>query len=80
MKDYDKDQVDDTVLALLYLTMHEDRTGTRVWKGHDWATMDRLHQKGYISNPKGLAKSLAITEEGKAKAERLFLRLFGKTP
>jgi hypothetical protein len=78
--DYDRDRVDDMVLALLYLTMHEDRTGTRVWKGHDWATMGRLHEKGYIANPKVLAKSVAITEEGKEKAEQLFLRLFGKTP
>ncbi len=75
MVDYDEDKVDDAVLALLLLTMHD---GNRAWKGHDWTVMDRLHAKGYITDPKGKAKSVAITEEGKAKAERLFLQLFGK--
>jgi len=80
MMDYDQDRVDDATLALLYLTMWDDRAGTRAWKSHDWTVMDRLHQKGYIADPKGNAKSVAFTEEGKAKAEQLFLRLFGKTP
>jgi hypothetical protein len=31
--EYDKDKVDDMVLALLYLTIHD---GGRAWKGHDW--------------------------------------------
>ena len=75
MMDYDEDNVDDAVLALLLLTMHD---GNRVWKGHDWAAMERLHQKGYIGDPKSKAKSVAITEEGKAKAEQMFRRLFGK--
>jgi hypothetical protein len=75
--DYDQDKVDDAVLALLCLTLHD--AGTRVWKGHDWASMDRLHQKGYISDPKSKAKSVVITEQGKVKALRLFQQMFGKT-
>ena len=78
MKDYDKDKVDDVTLALLVLTMFDDGYGTRAWKGYDWATMDRLHQKGYISNPKNPAKSVSITEQGKKKAEEHFLQLFAK--
>jgi hypothetical protein len=77
--DYDEDKVDDAVLALLYLTMRDDRTGTRAWKGHDWAAMDRLHQKGYIADPRGKAKSVVITEQGKVKAAQLFHQIFGKT-
>jgi heme-degrading monooxygenase HmoA len=77
--DYDRDKVDDAVLALLYLTMWNDRTATRAWKGHDWDAMDRLHQKGYIEDPKSKAKSVAITEEGKFRAEQLFHRLFAPT-
>ena len=77
--DYDIDKVDDAVLALLWLTMSNDRVETRAWKGHDWGAMGRLHQKGYISDPKGKAKSVAVSEEGKAKAEQLFVQLFGKT-
>ena len=76
MKDYDEDKIDDAVLALLLLTMHD---GNRVWKGHDWAAMERLHQRGYISDPKIKAKSVSVTEEGKAMAERLFRQLFEKT-
>ena len=74
---YDTDKVDDAVLALLFLTMWGDRHDARAWKGHDWATLGRLHAKGYIGDPKGKAKSVAMTEEGQAKAEALFDRLFG---
>ena len=77
--DYDEDKVDDAVLALLYLTMWDDRPGTRAWKGHDWAVMDRLHQKGYIGDPQSKAKSVVVTGEGRARAEELFHLLFGKT-
>lgn len=43
--EFDTDKIDDATLALLYLTLH-DRT--RAWKGHDWDTLDRLHEKGLI--------------------------------
>jgi hypothetical protein len=72
--DYDKDKVDDAVLALLYLTRCHD--GTRAWKGHDWNAMQRLHQKGYLADPRGKAKSVVITDEGRIKAEQLFRQLF----
>jgi hypothetical protein len=73
--DYDMDKVDDAVLALLRLTLHD---GTRAWKGHDWEAMDRLYQKGYISDPKGKAKSVVVTETGMARSRELFAKLFGK--
>ena len=46
----DEDKIDEAVLALLGLTLHE---GRRVWKGFDWDTLDHLHRKGFISNPVG---------------------------
>jgi hypothetical protein len=50
--EYDQDKVDEMVLALLSLAMfEEDQYGVRAWKGHDWVAMDRLHAKGYISDP-----------------------------
>ncbi len=67
--DYDEDKVDDAVLALLHLTIWQDETGTRSWKGYDWNAMDRLHEKGYIGNPRGKARSVAVTAQGKTKAE-----------
>ena len=73
--DYDPDKVDETVLALLYLTLHD---GVRVWKYFDWEAMNRLHEKGYISNPVGKAKSVVLTEEGLKESERLFKKLFGR--
>jgi hypothetical protein len=50
--EYDKDKVDDGVPALLYLTMFDDKPSRRAWKSHDGDAMDRLHEKGYISDPK----------------------------
>lgn len=43
--------MEQTVLALLYLTSFKDRFGLRSWKGHDWQIMNSLHDKDYISNP-----------------------------
>ena len=69
------DKIDDMVLALLWLTMHEH---DRAWKGHDWDAMDRLFQKGYILNPRGKAKSVVLTEEGVKRSEELFKRYFAR--
>ncbi|PYV43731.1 MAG: hypothetical protein DMG06_09510 [Acidobacteria bacterium] len=70
------DKIDDAVLALLHLTSFTDHGLTRAWKGHDWEALDRLHQKGYISDPKNKYKSVALTEAGRARAQELFERLF----
>ncbi|MFQ6115043.1 MAG: DUF6429 family protein [bacterium] len=75
--EYDKDKVDDMVLALLYLTTFKDDFGLRTWKGFDWDTLNRLHEKGYISNPKSKAKSVALSEEGAKLSEELFKKHFG---
>ena len=69
----DTDRIDEAVLALLYLGLHD---GCRTWKGFDWDAMDRLHAKGLISDPVGKAKSVMFTEEGLREAERLFGELF----
>ena len=69
----DTDRIDEAVLALLYLGLH-DRY--RAWKGFDWAAMDRLHKKGFISDPVSKAKSVVVTDEGLREAERLFHALF----
>jgi hypothetical protein len=69
--------IDDCVLALLLLGRHG---GQRVWKSFDWAAMGRLHEKGLISDPVGRAKSVVLTDEGLATAERLFRELFVTSP
>jgi hypothetical protein len=76
--EYDKDKVDEMVLALLYLTMFEQgQYSARAWKSDDWDAMDRLHLKGYISDPKSKAKSVMMTDEGARRARELFERHFG---
>ena len=77
--DYDREKVDEMVLALLALTMFKDKHCVRAWKSHDWDVMDRLHAKGYISDPKSQAKSVVMTEEGERLAQNLFARHFGST-
>ena len=76
------DKIDDTVLALLYLTSFTEGKGefavTRAWKGHDWDALDRLHKKGLISDPKKKAKSVMLSKEGRQRSEELFRRLFCK--
>jgi len=39
--EYDKNKVDEIVLALLYLGFHGDHNIIRAWKSFDWDTMDR---------------------------------------
>lgn len=70
----DPEKIDRAVLALLRLGLHEQR---RAWKGFDWDAMNRLHEKGFISDPVGKAKSIAFTEEGLQESERLLEELFG---
>lgn len=71
----DVDRIDDAVLALLVLGLHQ---GDRVWKTFDWEAMQRLHQKGLISDPVGKAKSVALSREGRTKAESLLQELFAQ--
>lgn len=71
----DNDKIDEAVLALLSLTLHDE---VRAWKSFDWDAMSRLYEKGYIFNPVGKAKSVVLTEKGLAESERLFTKLFSK--
>lgn len=77
----DNDKLDDVVLALLYhnrFKSHPKDDWYQAWKSLDWDTMDRLHEKGFISNPIGKSKSISFSDEGFAKSEQLFRDLFTK--
>jgi hypothetical protein len=77
---YDKDKVDEMVLALLYLTITEENDwGARTWKSHDWDALDRLYARGYISDPKSKAKSVVLSPKGLELARGLFERHFAVT-
>lgn len=68
-----KDKIDDTALALLYLTLHD---GYRAWKGFDWDVLGRLHEKGMILDPVGKVKSVVFTDEGLERAKKPFKEMF----
>ncbi len=71
----DTDKIDDATLALLYLGLHDV---ARAWKGFDWDAMNRLHERGYMTDPRSKAKSVVFTEEGLQRAKRLLETLFCK--
>ena len=75
LMDYDKEKVDEMVLALLYLTLHDEY---RASKGHDWDALNRLHEKGMVGNPVGKAKSVVLTDAGLERSRELFMRHFGR--
>lgn len=74
--EYNKEKVDEVVLALLWLTTFE-KYETRAWKGHSWEHLGRLYEKGFIGNPKSKAKSVVVTEEGEKRSKELFDQYFG---
>ena len=74
----DWDKVDEVTMALLKLTSFTEHGYTRSWKGHDWGVMNRLHEKGYISNPKSTAKSVVLTGDGAKRSAESFKRHFGR--
>ena len=67
----DDDKIDRAVLALLFLGIHD---GAGAWK--DWDAMNRLYEKGFITDPRGKTKSIVFTEEGFAEARKLLEELF----
>lgn len=73
--DIDEDKIDEATLALLYLTLHEQR---RAWKQLDWDVTNRLYEKGFILDPISKTKSVVFTDEGLKKSEELFKKLFSK--
>jgi hypothetical protein len=65
------------VLALMWPVMHSDGNAVRAWKGFDWDALDRLHEKGLISDPKSKAKSVVLSDKAAQKSEALFKKHFG---
>jgi hypothetical protein len=70
----DFDKIDQAILALLYVNL--DTTTHRAWKSFDWDAMERIHEKGWISDPKNKTKSVMLTDEGMDLARESFRELF----
>ncbi len=63
------------VLALSGLSRTKE--GGRAWKGFDLQALNRLHQKGWIAEPKIKDISVEVTAAGVKMAEELFNKHFG---
>ena len=74
----DHDKLSEAALAILGLTAHTDHGITRAWKGMDWALTDALFERGWIGDPKGVAESVVLTDEGTRLAEEFLRKHFGK--
>lgn len=72
--EYDMSKVEEAVLALL--DVFEFDNG-RVWKRYDFDTMDGLHGKGLVTEPRGKRESVELTDEGLRRAKELAARYFG---
>ncbi len=70
---YNESKIDEAALALLGAFEFENG---RAWKRIDFSVMDRLHAKGYISDPHGKQESVHLTDEGLALAKTLAARHF----
>jgi hypothetical protein len=72
----DLDKLADVALALLSLTSFTDGGQPRAWKGLDWDVLALLHERGWIHDPRGKAKSVVFTDLGLSLASDAFARHF----
>jgi hypothetical protein len=66
---FNRERAGDLVLALMQLTLHEER---RAWKSFDWDVMDDLFERGLITDPRSKAKSVVLTDEGLARSREMY--------
>lgn len=64
------------MLALLHLNTFKHHGQVRAWRIFDWDAVDRLHDKGFIEDPRSRAKSVPLTAEGASASEEAFDRQF----
>ncbi len=77
--DYDTDKIDEAVLALLSLTLHDtSEFGALALKDHDSDVLNRLYERGWIHDPATDSKSVVLNPESIKKSRQLFDQLFGK--
>lgn len=72
---YDSVLIEETVLALLAAFSSENGNA---WKGFDFEVMNRLHEKGLISDPVNRNKSIWLTAEGLERGREIADRLFSE--
>lgn len=75
--EYDDQRIENAVLALLATFSFN---GGNTWRGFDFEVMDKLYEQGFITQPKGRAKSVWLTPEGLERGRQLARLLFGPQP
>jgi len=78
MLNLDQNKIAEGAMAILALTMFKDRDVHRAWKGIDRDVLHDLCDRGWIHDPKGKAKSIVFTDEGRAMAIECMRRQFGE--
>jgi Domain of unknown function (DUF6429) len=73
----DLTKLEQLTLVLLRETACHEGPDLRCWKGYDWQVMNRLHEMGFISDPVRKAKSVYLTDAGRAHAEALASQYLG---
>ena len=68
----DTKKIDEATLALLYLVSWKEGLGVRAWKSFDWDTMNRLHEKGWISDPKSKNEIGGVDRKRLSRITRAF--------
>lgn len=76
MSSIDTERLDEVVLALLWANAFESGALFRAWKSLDWETLDRLHAKGLIGNPRSQAKSVTLAPAAVERGQELFQKWF----
>jgi hypothetical protein len=75
---FDRQKVEEVVMALLTLTMSTEEGAVSASKNHATDVLDSLAARGWLRDPQGKGSSVTLTEEGEAKARELFDEHFGK--
>jgi hypothetical protein len=74
--EYNREKVDEVVLALMYLTLFDDDYGCCAWTSFDEDVLARLRAKGLVGTSGEINGSVRVTPEGLRRAEETFFRLF----
>ena len=69
----DTNKIDDAVLALLYLTLHDQSHASTSFAPE---VLRRLHESGMIEDPAGSSDSVELTADGLQRSKTLFNSMF----
>lgn len=74
------DKVDQAALALMHLTTFVEQGGqARSWNGLDWDILDRMFERGWISDPRTKVKSVVVFDDAARLSKELFAQQFGES-